>query len=75
MKAGVGSIDKAVRMVAALVLFRLYFILEWSIRYIAFVGIIPPLIALGPGARSKNPDAGPHATDALPASLSETPGR
>lgn len=45
MKANVGSVDKAVRIVIALVLFSLYFVLEGNLRYIAFVGIIPLLTA------------------------------
>ena len=45
MKANVGSADKAVRIVIALVLFSLYFILEGNLRYIALIGIIPLLTA------------------------------
>lgn len=45
MKANVGSVDKAVRIVIALVLFSLFFILEGNLRYIALIGIIPLLTA------------------------------
>jgi Inner membrane protein YgaP-like, transmembrane domain len=45
MKTNVGSVDKAVRIIIALVLFSLYFFLERNLRYIAFIGIIPLLTA------------------------------
>jgi DUF2892 family protein len=45
MKSNVGSADKAVRIVIALVLFSLYFMLEGNLRYIALIGIIPLLTA------------------------------
>jgi len=45
MKANVGSADKVVRIVIALVLFSLYFFLEGNLRYIALIGIIPLLTA------------------------------
>lgn len=45
MKANVGSVDKAVRIVIALVLFSLFFILEGNLRYVALVGLIPLLTA------------------------------
>lgn len=45
MKANVGSVDKILRIVIALVLFSLFFILEGNLRYIALVGLIPLLTA------------------------------
>jgi len=45
MKANVGSVDKTIRIVIALVLFSLFFILEGNLRYIALVGLIPLLTA------------------------------
>lgn len=45
MKANVGSIDKVVRIIIALVLFSLFFFLEGNLRYIALIGLIPLLTA------------------------------
>jgi len=45
MKANVGSIDKAVRIIIALVLFSLFFVFEGNMRYIALIGLIPLLTA------------------------------
>lgn len=45
MKANVGSVDKTIRIVIALVLFSLFFILEGNLRYVALVGLIPLLTA------------------------------
>ncbi|MCG3153465.1 MAG: hypothetical protein DKINENOH_00053 [bacterium] len=46
MKANVGSLDKAVRLILALVLFSLYFVLEGNLRFLALVGFIPLLTGL-----------------------------
>lgn len=46
MKANVGSLDKAVRLILALVLFSLYFLLEGNLRFLALVGFIPLLTGL-----------------------------
>lgn len=45
MKNNVGAVDKGVRIVLAVVLFSLYFILEGNLRYIAAVGFIPLITA------------------------------
>ncbi len=45
MKNNVGSIDKVVRIIIALFLFSMYFILEGNLRYIAVIGFIPLLTA------------------------------
>lgn len=45
MKSNVGSVDKIVRIIIALALFSLYFILEGNLRYIAVIGFIPLLTA------------------------------
>jgi len=46
MKANVGSLDRAVRLILALVLFSLYFVLEGNLRFLALVGFIPLLTGL-----------------------------
>jgi hypothetical protein len=45
MKANVGSVDKAVRIIIALVLFSIFFFREGNLRYIALIGLIPLLTA------------------------------
>ena len=45
MKSNVGSVDKAVRIILALVLFSLFFFLEGNLRYLAVIGFIPLLTA------------------------------
>lgn len=46
MEPNVGSIDKAVRLVLALVLFSLYFVLEGNLRFLALIGFLPLLTGL-----------------------------
>ncbi len=46
MKLNVGSADKVVRYILALVLFSLYFVLEGNMRYLALIGIVPLVTAL-----------------------------
>jgi len=46
VKANVGSLDKTVRLILALVLFSLYFVLEGNLRFLALVGFIPLLTGL-----------------------------
>ncbi len=46
MKANVGSLDKVIRVIIALALFSLFFVLEGSWRYLAVVGFVPLLTAL-----------------------------
>ncbi len=46
MKANVGSLDKAIRLILALVLFSLYFVLEGNLRFLALVGFVPLLTGL-----------------------------
>ena len=41
MKTNVGGIDKGVRLIAAVVLFSLYFVLEGDLRWIALAGLVP----------------------------------
>lgn len=41
MNANVGKIDKAVRLVLALVLFSLLFILQGDIKWLGLLGVIP----------------------------------
>ncbi|MFQ5586613.1 MAG: DUF2892 domain-containing protein [Thermodesulfobacteriota bacterium] len=45
MKGNVGTIDKAVRFILALVLFSLAFFLEGNLRFLAVIGLIPLLTA------------------------------
>ena len=46
MKVNVGSIDKTLRLILALALFSLFFILEGNARYWGLVGVIPLTTAL-----------------------------
>lgn len=46
MKANVGGIDKVVRLVAAVALFSLFFVLEGNARWFGLVGIVPLATAL-----------------------------
>ncbi len=46
MKLNVGSADKVIRYILALVFFSLYFVLEGNMRYLAFIGIVPLVTAL-----------------------------
>ncbi len=46
MNRNVGTVDKAVRLILALILFSLYFILAGNIRFIAVIGFVPLLTAL-----------------------------
>lgn len=46
MKKNVGSIDKIVRLILAVALFSLFFILEGNARYWALTGLIPLVTGL-----------------------------
>ncbi len=46
MERNVGMIDKVVRVIVAIVLFSMYFILEGNLRFIALAGFVPLLTAL-----------------------------
>jgi len=46
MNQNVGSMDRVVRIVIAVVLFSLYFILEGNLRWISLIGIVPLATAL-----------------------------
>lgn len=46
MKPNVGSLDKAVRLVLALVFFSLYFVLDGNLRFLALIGFLPLLTGL-----------------------------
>lgn len=41
MNQNVGSLDRVVRVVIALVLFSLFFVLEGNLRWLGLIGIIP----------------------------------
>lgn len=45
MKKNIGTVDKAIRIILALALFSLYFILEGNARYLAVIGLVPLLTA------------------------------
>jgi len=46
MKTNVGSIDKWIRLILAIGLFSLFFVLEGNARYWALLGIVPLVTAL-----------------------------
>lgn len=46
MKQNVGNIDKIIRIVAAIALFSLYFVLDGNTKFVALIGLIPLLTAL-----------------------------
>lgn len=46
MKQNVGNIDKVIRIVMAIALFSLYFVLEGNLKFVALIGLIPLLTAL-----------------------------
>jgi hypothetical protein len=46
MKANVGSFDKALRFLAAIALFSMFFVLEGNARYVAILGLVPLSTAL-----------------------------
>ena len=41
MDANVGSLDRAVRIVAGLVILSLFFVLEGPMRWFALIGLVP----------------------------------
>ncbi|WP_335872723.1 YgaP family membrane protein [Bacillus sp. 2205SS5-2] len=45
MKTNVGATDRIIRIVLALVLFSLFFLLEGNLKYLSLIGIIPLLTA------------------------------
>ena len=46
MKHNIGCLDRSLRLIAAIALFSLFFVLEGNARYIALVGIIPFITAV-----------------------------
>ncbi len=46
MKANVGSLDRAIRLIGGLALLSLLFILEGDLRWVGLIGIVPVLTAL-----------------------------
>ena len=46
MKVNVGSVDKVIRIILAVVLFSMYFVLDGNWRYIALIGFVPLLTTL-----------------------------
>ena len=45
MVKNVGKIDKSIRLIIALVIFGLFFVLEGNLRYLALIGLIPLVTA------------------------------
>ncbi len=45
MKANVGSIDKVIRIILAVALFSLFFVLEGNLRFLALIGLVPLITA------------------------------
>ncbi len=45
MKTNVGQSDRVIRIILALLLFLLFFLLEGNLKYLAFIGIIPLVTA------------------------------
>ncbi|MBO8157056.1 MAG: DUF2892 domain-containing protein [Bacillaceae bacterium] len=41
MKRNVGMADRVIRIILAIVLFSLFFILEGNLKYLGLIGIIP----------------------------------
>ncbi len=46
MQANVGSADRVIRIIIALVLFSLYFLLDGGLRYLSVIGFIPLITSL-----------------------------
>ena len=46
MKQNVGPIDKAIRLILAVVLFALLFLLQGNLRWLGLIGIVPLMTAL-----------------------------
>lgn len=46
MKKNVGTIDKLIRIVLALVFFSFYFLLEGNLKFIAVIGLVPLMTAM-----------------------------
>jgi hypothetical protein len=46
MKKNIGSTDKMIRYVAAVVIFALYFVLPENLQWLSLIGIIPLATAL-----------------------------
>lgn len=45
MRNNVGQADRVIRIILALLLFSLFFILEGNLKYLALIGIIPLVTA------------------------------
>jgi len=46
MKANVGSLDKVIRIILAVALFSLFFVLEGNLRFLALIGLAPLVTAV-----------------------------
>ncbi len=46
MKKNLGKADKVVRLLIALTVFSLFFLLDGNLRYLAVIGFVPLLTAL-----------------------------
>lgn len=45
MRNNIGQADRVIRIILALLLFSLFFILEGNLKYLALIGIIPLVTA------------------------------
>lgn len=45
MKKNIGSVDKIIRLVAAVVIFVLYFVLPEGLQWLSLLGVIPMVTA------------------------------
>ncbi|WP_458414391.1 DUF2892 domain-containing protein [Schinkia sp. CFF1] len=45
MKTNIGQSDRVIRIILAIVLFSLFFLLEGNLKYLALIGIIPLVTA------------------------------
>jgi hypothetical protein len=41
MKKNVGSVDKIIRLIAAVIIFALYFVLPEGLQWLSLLGVIP----------------------------------
>ncbi len=45
MKKNVGSLDKIIRLIAAVIIFALYFVLPENLKWLSLIGVVPMVTA------------------------------
>ncbi len=45
MKKNVGGVDKIVRLIAAVIIFALYFVLPENLKWVSLLGVVPMVTA------------------------------